>query len=76
MPCPAKRAEPGLETFTPCFAALCLPCSRTKPALFCPFSAEAVGLTGMSGFGPNKLFHFGTKTGYNRCKNLQFLCEK
>jgi hypothetical protein len=47
-PLPAKRAEPGLESFTPCFAAPA--CASVKnsyalqphwPALFCPFSAEA-----------------------------------
>jgi hypothetical protein len=51
-PYPAKRVEPGLETFTPCFAAHCLRFNKIpyalqphRPPLFYPFFSEAVGLT-------------------------------
>ena len=50
----AKRTEPGLESFALlrtllAFALLqnfLMPCNRTRPPSFCPFSPEASRLTG------------------------------
>jgi len=53
-PYPAKPAEPGLETFTPCFAVPVPRFSKIsyalqphRPASFCRFSAEAFLLSGV-----------------------------
>jgi hypothetical protein len=69
--CPAKRAEPGLQYFAPCFARtfpcasakFAMPCLHSRPPSFCPFSAEASRLP--DGKKKNALLHQTKNPGHS-----------
>jgi len=68
--CPAKRAEPGWKVlrlasprFGLRFGKIPMPCLRSGPASFCPFTAEAGGLSGDCGLHKaGQVFTKGTRS--------------